>query len=89
MLLTIREQVCREQEKLDRQLGSLAHEDETTRLLMAVPVMGVVMALTIRHMIDGPSRFGSAANIGTYPGLPDETDTNGRSHWADRRNISF
>lgn len=39
-LLTIREQVCREQEKLDRQLGSLAHDDETTRLLMAVPGIG-------------------------------------------------
>ncbi|WP_288142960.1 hypothetical protein [Mesorhizobium sp.] len=53
MLLTIHEQVSREQEKLDRQVRSLAHEDETKRRLMTVPGVGVVTALTsaIQSMI--------------------------------------
>lgn len=90
-LLTIHEQVCREQGKFDRQIRSLAHEDETTRRLMTVPGIGVVTALTFRHTIDDPSRFRSAATVGAYLGLTPrrkqsgETDINGRvSRWGDR-----
>lgn len=88
-LLTIHEQVCREQEKLDRQVRHLAQNDETTRRLMTVPGVGVVTALTFRHTIDDPSRFRSA--VGAYLGLTPrrkqsgETDINGRvSRWGDR-----
>ena len=90
-LLTIHEQVCREQEKLDRQVRRLAHGDETTRRLMTVPGVGVVTALTFRHTIDDPARFRSAANVGAYLGLTPrrkqsgEMDINGRvSRWGDR-----
>jgi transposase len=90
-LLAVHEQVCREQEKLDRQIRSLAHEDETTRRLMTVPGIGVVTALTFRHTIDDPSRFSSANDVGAYLGLTPrrkqsgETDVNGRvSRWGDR-----
>lgn len=90
-LLAVHEQVCREQEKLDRQVRRLAHEDETTRRLMSVPGIGVVTALTYRHTIDDPSRFSSARNVAAYLGLTPrrkqsgETDVNGRvSHWGDR-----
>jgi transposase len=90
-VLTVHEQVSREQEKLDRQVRRLAREDETTRRLMSVPGVGVVTALTYRHTIDDPSRFSSASNVGAYLGLTPrrkqsgETDINGRvSHWGDR-----
>lgn len=90
-LLSVHEQVCCEQEKLDRQVRHLAHEDETTRRLMTVPGIGVVTALTFRHTIDDPARFRSAANVGAYLGLTPrrkqsgETDINGRvSRWGDR-----
>lgn len=90
-LLSVHEQVCCEQEKLDRQVRHLAREDETTRRLMTVPGIGVVTALTFRHTIDDPSRFRSAANVGPYLGLTPrrkqsgETDINGRvSRWGDR-----
>jgi transposase len=90
-LLTVHEQACREQEKLDRQVRRLAREDDTTRRLMTVPGVGVVTALTYRHTIDDPSRFSSASDVGAYLGLTPrrkqsgETDINGRvSHWGDR-----
>ncbi|MGO4642510.1 IS110 family transposase [Mesorhizobium sp. 2RAF45] len=90
-LLSVHEQVCCEQEKLDRQVRRLAREDETTRRLMTVPGIGVVTALTFRHTIDDPARFRSAANVGAYLGLTPrrkqsgETDVTGRvSHWGDR-----
>ncbi|RWB65710.1 IS110 family transposase, partial [Mesorhizobium sp.] len=90
-LLSVHEQVCCEQEKLDRQVRRLAREDETTRRLMTVPGIGVVTALTFRHTIDDPSRFRSAANVGALVGLTPrrrqsgETDINGRvSRWGDR-----
>jgi transposase len=90
-LLLVHEQVCREQEKLDRQIRSLAREDETTRRLMTVPGVGVVTALTYRHTIDDPSRFDSAGDVGAYLGLTPrrkqsgETDTSGHvSRWGDR-----
>jgi transposase len=90
-LLSVHEQVCCEQEKLDRQVRHLAREDETTRRLMTVPGIGVVTALTFRHTIDDPARFRSAANVGAYLGLTPrrkqsgEMDINGRvSRWGDR-----
>ena len=90
-LLIIHEQVCGQQEKLDRQIRSLALEDETTRRLMTVPGVGVVTALTFRHTIDDPARFRSASDVGAYLGLTPrrkqsgETDVNGRvSRWGDR-----
>ena len=90
-LMTVHEQVCTEQEKLDRQVRRLAREDDTTRRLMTVPGVGVVTALTYRHTIDDPLRFSSASDVGAYLGLTPrrkqsgETDVNGRvSHWGDR-----
>lgn len=90
-LLAVHEQACGEQEKMDRQVRSLAREDATTRRLMTVPGVGVVTALTFRHTIDDPSRFRSANDVGAYLGLTPrrkqsgETDVNGRvSRWGDR-----
>jgi len=90
-LLAVHEQVCAEQDKLDRQVRRLAHDDGTTRRLMTVPGVGVVTALTYRHTIDDPSRFSSASDVGAYLGLTPrrkqsgETDVSGRvSHWGDR-----
>jgi len=90
-LLSIHEQVCRQQDKFDDEVRHLAKSDETTRRLMTVPGVGVVTALTFRHTIDEPSRFRSASAVGAYLGLTPrrnqsgEADTNGRiSRWGDR-----
>ena len=90
-LLSIHDQVCQQQAKLDDEVGRLAKSDEATRRLMTVPGVGVVTALTFRHTIDDPSRFRSASAVGAYLGLTPrrnqsgKTDTNGRiSRWGDR-----
>jgi transposase len=90
-LLSIHEQVCRQQAAFDEEVRRLAKSDETTRRLMTVPGVGMVTALTFRHTIDDPSRFRSASTVGAYLGLTPrrsqsgETDTNGRiSRWGDR-----
>ena len=90
-LLIIHEQVSRQQSKLDDQVRRLARTDETTKRLMTVPGVGMVTALTFRHTIGDPSRFGSASKVGAYLGLTPrrkqsgETDVNGRiSRWGDR-----
>ena len=90
-LLVIHDQVCLQQTELDNEVRRLAKADETTRRLMSVPGIGVVTALTFRHTIDDPSRFGSAAQVGAYLGLTPrrkqsgELDRNGKiSRWGDR-----
>jgi transposase len=90
-LLLIHEHICQQQNKFDEEVRRLAKADETTRRLMTVPGVGVVTALTFRHTIDDPSRFGSASSVGAYLGLTPrrnqsgETDINGKiSRWGDR-----
>ncbi len=90
-LLSIHEQVAREQAKLDEDVRRRARADETVRRLMSVPGVGVVTALTFRHTIDDPSRFSSASKVGAYLGLTPrrkqsgETDITGKiSRWGDR-----
>lgn len=65
-LLSIHEQICKQQSKFDDEVRQLAKSDETTRRLMTVPGVGVVTALTFRHTIDDPSRFRSASSVGAY-----------------------
>ena len=90
-LLSIHEQICREQATFDEEVRRLAKSDETVRRLMTVPGVGMITALTFRHTIDDPSRFRSASSVGAYLGLTPrrnqsgETDTKGRiSRWGDR-----
>jgi len=90
-LLSIHENICKQQGKFDDEVRQLARSDETTRRLMTVPGVGVVTALTFRHTIDDPSRFRSASTVGAYLGLTPrrnqsgETDINGKiSRWGDR-----
>jgi transposase len=90
-LLSIHEQVCKQQSEFDNEVRRLAKSDETTRRLMTVPGVGVVTALTFRHTIDDPSRFRPTSGVGAYLGLTPrrnqsgETDINGKiSRWGDR-----
>ncbi|SCB55827.1 Transposase [Bradyrhizobium shewense] len=90
-LLSIHEQICKQQGTFDNEVRQLAKSDETTCRLMKVPGVGVVTALTFRHTIDDPSRFRSASSVGAYLGLTPrrsqsgETDINGKmSRWGDR-----
>ncbi|MGY4601285.1 transposase [Bradyrhizobium sp. GM22.5] len=90
-LLSIHEQICKQQSKFDDEVRQLAKSDETTRRLMTVPGVDVVTAWAFRHTIGDPSRLRSASSVGAYLALTPrrnqsgETDINGKiSRWGDR-----
>ena len=69
---------------LEKRLRHQAHEDERARLLMSVPGVGIVVALTFAAAVDEPSRFRSSKTVGAHFGLTPkryqsgETDVTGR-----------
>lgn len=54
---------------LDRRLEEEAHSDPTCSLLMTVPGVGWVTALSFATLIGDPKRFGSEKTVGSYLGL--------------------
>ena len=56
-------------QKLDKKLSSLSEEDESCRLLMSIPSVGVVTATTFMATIDDPCRFEKSETVGAYLGL--------------------
>ena len=62
---------------LDRRLRDLARQDDACRLMMTMPGVGVVVALTFRSAIDDPARFGSSSKVGPWAGLTPRRDQSG------------
>lgn len=55
--------------KLDRDVEKLAKSHEVCRLLMEVPGVGPISALSFYSAVEDPSRFEVAADVGAYLGL--------------------
>jgi transposase len=78
------EQADQQQSVLDKGVRKGAKADGTTRPLMSMPGVGVVIALAVPHTVDDPTRFRSAQSVGAYLGLTPrrkqsgEQDFNGR-----------
>jgi transposase len=83
-LLAARAALRREFDRFEKQLGGLARCDARARLLMSVPGVGTIVALTFAAAIDDPARFTSSKDVGAYFGLTPtkyqsgETDIDGR-----------
>jgi len=83
-LLAARAVLARELAGLEKRLRGLARLDSRTRLLMSVPGVGVIVALTFVAAIDDPGRFKSSRAVGAHFGLTPrkyqsgETDMTGR-----------
>jgi transposase len=83
-LLSAREALGAQLRGLERRLRDQAREDERTRLLMTVPGVGVIVALTFAAAVDDPGRFRSSKAVGAHFGLTPkrcqsgETDVTGR-----------
>ena len=54
---------------LDKHTRDLASVDPVCRLLMTMPGVGPVVALTVKSAIDNPDRFRSSKDIGPWAGL--------------------
>lgn len=83
-LLSARAVLDREFQALEKRLRAMARTDMATRLLMTVPGVGVLTALTFVSAIDDPARFKSSRQVGAHFGLTPkryqsgETDVTGR-----------
>lgn len=83
-LLTARAGLEQQYRQIDTQLRRLARQDHRTRLLMTVPGVGALVALTYVSAIDDPGRFARSRDVGAHFGLTPrryqsgETDVSGR-----------
>jgi transposase len=83
-LLTVRVALRREFNGLEKEVRAIARTDSRARLLMSVPGVGPIVALTFASAIDDPVRFTSSKRVGPYFGLTPrkyqsgETDIVGR-----------
>jgi transposase len=71
-------------QRLERRVRAMAREDARARLLMSVPGVGTIVALTYAAAVDDPGRFKSSKAVGAHFGLTPrkyqsgETDVTGR-----------
>jgi transposase len=68
-LLAHCERLLERQEFYDQGLRRLARDNQTCRLLMQIPGVGPICALTFYAAIDDPARFRRVQEIGSYLGL--------------------
>jgi transposase len=83
-LLSARATLRREFNGFEKRLRAMARSDTRARLLMSVPGVGTIVALTYAAAIDDPARFTSSKTVGAHFGLTPtkyqsgETDRTGR-----------
>jgi transposase len=83
-LLSVRDVLLRELNGFEKRVRAMARTDARTRLLMSVPAVGPIVALTYASAIDDPARFKSSKQVGPHFGLTPkryqsgETDRSGR-----------
>src|SRR5689334_4575077 len=83
-MLAVRAALGEQMQQLEKRVRSAAREDARARLLMSVPGVGAIVALTYAAAIDDPARFRSSKSTGAHFGLTPkkyqsgETDVTGR-----------
>jgi len=55
---------------LDKRVQDMAKDDPVCKLMMTMPGVGAVVALTVKSAIDDPTRFRSSKDVGPWCGLP-------------------
>ena len=80
-MLAVRATLRRELSGFEKRLRAMARSDMRARLLMSVPGVGTIVALTYAAAIDDPTRFTSSKTVGAHFGL---TPTRYQSGETDR-----
>ncbi len=62
---------------LEKRVQNLAKTDPVCKLMMTMPGVGAVVALTVRSAIDDPERFHSSKDIGPWAGLTPSRNQSG------------
>ncbi|KNG91747.1 IS110 family transposase [Pseudaestuariivita atlantica] len=68
-LLRARAQLRAELAELDAAIADLAKQDDVCRLMMTMPGVGRIVALTVKSAIDDPTRFVRSKDVGPWVGL--------------------
>jgi transposase len=68
-MVVVRDSLVQQVAAFDRIIRRLAKGDDTSRRLMSVPGVGIVVSLAFRCIIDDPQRFARARNVGAHLGL--------------------
>jgi transposase len=63
--------------RIDKRLRDVARTDDVCRLMMSVPGVGPLVALTVKAGIDDPGRFRSSKMVGPHFGLTPRRDQSG------------
>lgn len=82
-VLEARDRLRHEPATVERQLRDLARQDHACRLMMTMPGVGALVALTVRAAIDDPDRFHSSRAVGPWAGLTPRRDQSGERDIVD------
>jgi transposase len=83
-LLAARKVLGEQLQGLDKRLHSLARSNGRARLLMTVPGVGTIVALSFASAIDEPGRFRSSKAVGAHFGLTPKRYQSGESDVTGR-----
>lgn len=83
-LLEVVDDLERQLAAIDRELRPIAHTDHRAQLLLTIPGIGELLALTIAAEIGEISRFASARKLIGYAGLAPTIKQSGQSSWTGR-----
>lgn len=70
--------------EVDRNLVALAKRDPVCELMMTMPGVGAVIALTVKSAIDDPDRFKSSKDVGPWAGLIPRRNQSGETDIVGR-----
>jgi transposase len=83
-LLAVREVLRREFSAFEKRVRTMARSDAKARLLMSVPAVGTIVALTYASAIDDPARFRSSKQAGAHFGLTPKKYQSGETDYTGR-----
>jgi transposase len=81
-LVRLIDQLEREVAGLDRRIAATAKANDVCRLLMTVPGVGPLVALTYVAGMDDPTRFAKSRNVGVHFGLTPRRWQSGETDWS-------
>jgi transposase len=83
-LLAIHAVLLREFKGFEKRLRLTARSDTRARLLMSVPSIGTIVALTYASAIDDPARFTSSKKVGAHFGMTPKKYQSGEIDYSGR-----
>jgi transposase len=83
-LLAVHAVLLREFNGFEKRLRRTARADTRARLLMSVPGIGTIVALTYTSAIDDPARFTSSKKVGAHFGLTPKKYQSGETDYTGR-----